>query len=205
MHPVLAFTTDSLLIQPWPDDVIDALGFDPRSAYVESYWLGILGPSTTWLLRRLVAGLDRSPEGFELPLAETARQLGLGDRGGRHSPFLRAVARTIQFDLAQPQSDGVLAVRRRVPPLNRRQVQRLSPALQEAHQRWQEDQLRMPTGEQQRRRSRQLALSLVELGEDLESAERHLLRWRYHPVLARDAAVWAWDRHRVALAAAGTG
>jgi hypothetical protein len=205
VHPVVTFPSERLLIRPWPDDVIDALGFDPRSAYVETYWLGILGPSTTWLMRRLVAGLDGSPEGFELPLAETARQLGLGDRGGRHSPFLRAMARTIQFDLAQAQGEGILAVRRRVPPLSRRQVMRLSPALQEAHQRWQEEQLRVPTGEQQRRRTRQLALSLVELGEDVESAERHLLRWRYHPALARESAIWAWDRHRAALAASGGG
>jgi hypothetical protein len=35
--------------------VVDTLGFDPRSSYVED-WLGILGPSTTWLLRRLAAG-----------------------------------------------------------------------------------------------------------------------------------------------------
>jgi hypothetical protein len=197
------FSSDTLAIRPWPDDVIDALGFDPRSPYVETYWLGILGPSTTWLLRRLVAGLDLSPDGFDLPLAETARQLGLGDRGGRHSPFLRAMARTIQFDLAQAQGEGILAVRRRMPPLNRRQVMRLSPALQEAHLRWQEEQLRIPTGEQQRRRTRQLALSLVELGEDVESAERHLLRWRYHPALAHESAAWAWDRHRAALAASG--
>ena len=36
----------SLAIEPWPDDVIDALGHDPRSQYVEIYWLGILGPSS---------------------------------------------------------------------------------------------------------------------------------------------------------------
>ena len=47
-------TTDTISIRPWPDPVIDALGHDPRSSYVETYWLGILGPSTTWLLRRLV-------------------------------------------------------------------------------------------------------------------------------------------------------
>ncbi len=70
-----------LTIRPWPDDVIDSLGHDPRSHYVETYWLGILGPSTTWLLRRLVAGLDVNPEGFELDLADTARCLGLGDKG----------------------------------------------------------------------------------------------------------------------------
>ena len=40
-------TTATLAVRPWPDPVIDALGHDPRSAYVEQYWLGILGPSST--------------------------------------------------------------------------------------------------------------------------------------------------------------
>jgi hypothetical protein len=32
-----------------------------------------------------------------------------------------------------------------------------------------------------RNRSRRLALSLLELGEDLEATERQLHRWRFHP------------------------
>ena len=58
---VLSPPTDHLTIRPWPDVLIDAHGHDPRSEHVETYWLGILGPSTTWLLRRLVAG-DRDRE-----------------------------------------------------------------------------------------------------------------------------------------------
>jgi len=203
-----AFTTniqlaDTVFIRPWVDDVIDSLGFDPRSTYAETFWLGILGPSTAWLMRRMVAGLEDHPEGYEMRLAETARSLGLGERGGRHSPFLRAVTRTVQFELARPEEDGVLAIRRKVPPLNRRQLLRLPPALQSAHAEWQAQQLRVPTAEELRRRGRLLALSLVELGEDLEATERQLLRWRYHPALARDASLWAWQRHRAALAATG--
>ncbi len=195
---------DALTIRPWPDQVIDALGHDPRSHYVETFWLGILGPSTTWLLRRVVASFEVSPSGFELPLADTARSLGLGDKGGRHSPFMRALSRLVQFDLAQHQGDAVLAVRRKIPPLNRRQVQRLPEHLQAEHQALQDADLRTPAVEQQRRRGRQLALSLLELGEDLEAAEHQLLRWRYHPVLARESAAWAWDRYRRALAAAAS-
>ena len=202
MTAVPSFPTDSLTIRPWADDVIDALGHDPRSGYVETYWLGILGPSTTWLLRRLVAGLEAEPAGFEMPLADTARCLGLGDKGGRSSPFVRALTRLVQFGLAQVQGDGVLAVRRKVPPLNRRQVARLPESLQQAHDRWQEAMLRTPAVEQQRRRSRQLALSLLELGEDREAAERQLHRWKFHPAMAHEAAAWAWKRHNEALAAA---
>lgn len=195
MPSPFVFTSDTLKIRPWPDDVIDQLGFDPRSAYVERFWLGLLGPSTTWLMRRLVAGFDNHPDGYELQLAETARGLGLGDRGGRNSPFLRSVNRTIQFGLAQTSGHAELCVRRRLPPLNLRQVARLSPAQQAAHERWQQEQLGTPPGEAQRRRARQLALSLAGLGEDFDAIERQLMRWRYHPALAREAVTWAWERH----------
>ncbi len=191
----------ALAIRPWPDSVIDSLGHDPRSLYVETYWLGILGPSTTWLLRRVVAGLDANPDGFDLDLADTARCLGLGDKGGRHSPFMRALSRLVQFDLAQLQGEA-LAVRRRVPPLNRRQVTRLPGSLQAQHQKLLDANLRTPAAEQMRRRGRQLALSLLELGEDRESVERQLVDWRYHPMVATESAAWAWDRHRQAVAAA---
>lgn len=202
MPTLLTFPSDRLIVRAWPDEVIDALGFDPRSAYVEQFWLGILGPSTTWLLRRMAAGLDEEPDGFELALGETARALGLGDHHGRHAPFRRAVNRTIQFDLARATGPEELEVRRRLPSLSRRQLLRLGPQLQVAHRSWQDQQTPTPTADAQRRRARQLALSLFELGEEAEVAERQLLRWRYAPALASEAVAWAEQRHRSALAAA---
>lgn len=202
MQPLMTFVSDTLVVRPWPDDVIDRVGFDPRAAYVEQFWLGVLGPSTTWLLRRIAAAFDHAPEGFTLPLGDTARAIGLGDRGGRHSPFLRSVNRVIQFELAAPTGPEELSVRRFLPPLTRRQLVRLSPQMQDEHARWQEEQLHVPSEEAQLRRGRQLALSLLELGEGWEEAERQLLRWRYHPSLAREAANWALAQHRGALEAA---
>jgi hypothetical protein len=207
MCPTLRFITDftcsdTLHIRPWPDEVIDAGGFDPRSSYVETYWLGILGPSTTWLLRRLVAGLERRPDGYPISLSDTARSLGLSDRGGRSSPFVRAVSRTIKFHLAVPEGPEVLAVRRKVPALTSVQVDRLPPTLQSAHSLWQQEQLAAPGSDLMRRRSRLLALSMIEMGEDREAAEYRLMEMQYHPALAHDAAGWAWDRHRAALSSA---
>ena len=203
MQTMVTFECDTLMVRPWADDVIDSLGFDPRAPYVERFWLGVLGPSTTWLLRRVAAGFDQHPDGFDMSLGETAQALGLGDRGGRHSPFLRTVNRMIQFELARVEAAGAgeLAVRRRLPPLNRRQTARLSPTLQAAHERWQAEQLKESPGEAQRRRGRQLALSLLELGEDIEEAEHQLLRWRYHPSVVREALSWAAEAHRNAAAA----
>src|SRR2546429_2027387 len=102
-------SADTLEIRPWPDPVIDSLGHDPRSSYVEQFWLGILGPSTTWLLRRLATGLEAEPAGFQMPLSDTAKALGLGDKGGRHSPFMRALTPICQFDLGQLADDRTLA------------------------------------------------------------------------------------------------
>ena len=187
---MLTFTTDTLTVRPWTDEIVDRLGFDPRSPYVELFWLGLLGPSTTWLLRRLASGFDADPEGFDVRLGETARALGLGDGLGRNAPILRSVNRMIQFGMAISTGEGQLAVRRRLPPLAARHLDRLSPALREEHRRWQEAEQRN-TEEDQRRRARQLALSLVELGEDPEAVERQLLHWRHQPRLAREAAAWA--------------
>ena len=39
----------SLVVVPWNDDVVDPVGFDPRSQYVELFWLNVLGPTATWL------------------------------------------------------------------------------------------------------------------------------------------------------------
>jgi hypothetical protein len=192
MNRLLCLAPEVLHVTPWTEQVGDTLGFDARSSYVEDFWLGVLGPSTIWLLRRLAAGFEYCPQGFDLDLAETARSLGLGDRSGRHSPFVRSINRTIQFGLAQLSADDHLCVRRRLPSLNRQQLNRLSPALQARHTAWQDEQLRAPSDDQQLRRARRLALCLVGLDEDYGATERQLLRWHYPDHVAREAVGWAY-------------
>lgn len=125
------------------DPVLDTMGHDPRSPYVERYWLSVLGPSATLLLRRLAHGLEAQPEGFEVDPAQWALELGLGTRGGKHSPFWRTLDRTSRFGMTTRNGE-VLAVRRRLPPLTARQVERLPPQLRAAHERWTADQLGRP-------------------------------------------------------------
>jgi hypothetical protein len=194
MTDTLLFMTETVAIRSRPDNVIDALGHDPRSLYVETYWLSVLGPSSLWLLRRLVSGLEAHPDGYELPMADTARAIGLGDKCGKSSPFVRSLARLCQFDVASQIEGSALAVRRKLPPLTLRQVLRLPESLQQAHGRWQQEQLRMPADEHLRNRARQLSLSLVDLGEGPEAVESQLLRWRFPEPVARQAAAWAHER-----------
>ena len=39
--------TDRLRIVRWADPVVDVVGHDLRSTYVERFWLPVLGPTTT--------------------------------------------------------------------------------------------------------------------------------------------------------------
>jgi hypothetical protein len=184
----------SLRVVPWRDAVVDSRGLDPRSWYVEQFWLPIVGPTCTWFLRRAAARFEGSPEGFRLELDDMARALGLGARQGRHAPFARALARCITFELAKWQGRGTLAVRRTMPPLSQRYVQRLPPGLQEGHRRWLSATRRpvpSPSFEEHRDRARRLALGLVALGEAFDRAEAQLLRWGLHPSLTTDAVAWA--------------
>jgi hypothetical protein len=124
-----------LTVLPWHDPVVDSRGYAPRSEYVETFWLGTLGPTATWLLRRLDAGFDLQPDGYELHLADTARSLGLGFSPHPSNPFTKAITRCTIFGLAQFVGEA-LAVRRRVPTLPQRHLQRLPPSLQVAHGNW---------------------------------------------------------------------
>jgi hypothetical protein len=198
VQPVAELPT-SLKVEAWADPVIDKLGHDPRSRYVELYWLGVLGPSTTWLLRRLADRLDAEPDGFDLDLQATATGLGLGMKNGRHSPFMRAIDRACQFGLAR-KSGHALGVRRVMPPVTQGQLKRLPPHLQSAHSDWQAAQL-IDAGREAERKARRLALTLLELGEDIDSAERQLCSWRVEGPTAHRALLWAHNRHLEALAA----
>lgn len=192
---------DELVVKPWPDPVIDTLGHDPRSRYVETFWLPTLGPTCVLLLRHLADRFDRAPEGVRLPVAGTAAALGLGAREGTSSPLLRSLGRLTQFDLACDDGRGSFAVRRHLPPVNRRHLRRLPADLQAAHAEWTAAQLAEPTLEMARRRARRVAFTLLEQGDDPDRVERALHGVGFHPSLCREAAEWAIRRHREALAA----
>ena len=86
----------------WHDPLIDRLGHDPRSRYVERFWLGILGPSTTLVLRVLADALDEHGGVAHLDLPDIAAQIGVGHRGGRNSPLSRSIQRAIRLGQPDP-------------------------------------------------------------------------------------------------------
>src|SRR5262245_15092444 len=154
-------------ITPWVDPVIDVLGHDPRSWYVETFWLPTLGPTSLPLLRHLADRFEEHPDGLALPVADTAAALGLGPRDGEQTPLVRSLDRLHQFDLAHQLAPDVIAVRRKLPPVNRRHVRRLPAALQARHRDWVAGQTADGPVELARRRARRIALTLVLEGETM--------------------------------------
>jgi hypothetical protein len=185
--------SETIRILPWSDPVVDTLGHDPRAPYPERFWLPTLGPTALLLLRHMAHRFDRSPGGFGLDLAETSRCLGLGERQGRNSPLGRSLARMVQFDLATEQGDGVLAVRRFVPPVNRRHIRRLPPSMQAEHDAWVRSHLADTPLAAARHNARRTALLLFGLGEGCPEVEHALGAAGFNPAVAREAAWWAWE------------
>jgi hypothetical protein len=123
------------VITPWVDPVLDERGHDPRGAYVETFWLGVIGPSAAWVMRRFAAELEARPDGCRIDLALVASTIGLSSIKGHSSPFGRALSRCVMFGLARPTAVG-FEVRRRFPQLTLRHLERLPMPLRHAHENW---------------------------------------------------------------------
>ncbi len=109
---------DPLPVSVLHDPTVEPCGFDARSAYVETYWLGLLGPSCVLAARRLVVWLEVEPDGFEISLVALAGTLGLGTGTGRHAPVVRTLSRLVDFCIATVAD--TYAIRRMFPPLSGR-------------------------------------------------------------------------------------
>ncbi len=193
-----ALQHETITIVPWSDPVVDQLGHEARSAYVERFWLPILGPSTVAFLRNVATRLESQPKGFSVHLGSLARELGLGEPAGPNAPFARTLSRAVSFAMARLDGD-LLEVRRALPPLARRHLARLPDSLRAAHTQLAGSRPGAganPARIALRERGRHLALSLLHLGEAPPAVAAQLVRWRYSPELADECVAWAMEQGR---------
>lgn len=179
---------------PWIDHRVDAFGHDPRSNYVEQYWLGTLGPSTTWFLRHCANLLDTT-DGTAVNLREAASILGIGHEGGSRSSMSKTIARACRFRAARSVGSTTLAVRLRLPQLSYRQVRRLPEQAQRSHEEFLAINLSHEAVRRQQSRVRRLAVCLIECGDSFDLAERQLAQMSFHPAIVAEAVRWAWSFH----------
>ena len=191
-----------LWVEPWTDLCPDTgRSHHPRSPYVELFWLGVLGPSATWLIRRLALRLEERPEGVLVNTAEIAGEIGLGGRQALLSAFERAFERCCRFGLMQRGRHNTLFVRTQLPDLTARMAERLPPRLRVLHDAWRRQPGSDPAGIDTLARARRLAMALLACGDEPDAVERQLHRWQFHPAVAFEATRWATEKHTRAQAA----
>lgn len=178
-----------LWVEPWDDPSLQTYGHHPRSPYVELFWLGVLGPSSTWLLRRLSLLIEKFPTGFELDASECAREIGLSGRSALKTAFGKALDRCCRFGLMQMGENSTLFVRSRLPSVSPRMIERMPAALRQAHQKciksiganWAKSEIE---------RAKKIASVLYECGDSPDAVESHLHALQIHPALAFEASRW---------------
>ena len=107
--------------------------FPVQHQYVEMLWLPVIGPSATWLLRRMGGWVLACPDGLTVVLPELSESLGLGWSSGANSSLQRSMRRLMMFGLAR-WTDG-FEVLTMVPAASERRLARMSPGLVRAHDR----------------------------------------------------------------------
>ena len=124
--------SDSFDVVPWDDPVVRRTGYPHDHPYIETHWLPVLGPTATWMLRRLASQVAAHPAGLRLDAGLLATSLGVPRGGGRRGAFARGLQRCVMFGVVRREGGGevpLLAVRTHLPPLSRRQQERLASVL----------------------------------------------------------------------------
>ncbi len=114
------------------DPLVETHGHRPGSTYLEHVYLGILGPSATWLWQR-TARIATTRPSSTIDMVDLAASLGLGQGLGPNAAISRTLARLAWFDAARRAGD-TLAVRLALPDVPVRRQARLSASARLAHQ-----------------------------------------------------------------------
>ena len=132
----LAELPAELAVVAYEDPVIEQLGFGPDDPYIEQCWVTIVGPSTSWMWRRLArVAIQTGTVPAVVDTTDLLLSIGLGEGLRKNSPGARTVARLVAFDLAKRGGGdgGVLAVRRALPRLCERQARHLPLSVRTYH------------------------------------------------------------------------
>ena len=182
------FATTTLRVTRWHDPIVDERGYEPRSGYVERFWLPVIGPTASWIYRRLTDDLHAHPCGLDVDLSDLAAQMGLAHRPDRTRRFDRALERCIMFGLAQRNGD-TLAVRCYAPSVPRRFLERLPAHMVDDHDRL---VTHVPDLDAMNR-AHMLAVALLATGSTLDALVRHLVAVEVPTTVARLVTALAGD------------
>lgn len=132
-----------LRVSRWRQSSIEPNCELPECRYLEQFWLGILGPTSTWLARHLARMVLTLPEAcaafrdsdggrdieYSVDIAELGARLGVSAEPLHNSVLSRAFKRLVMFNFAAPSSSdsSALVVRTQTTQVPDRLVARMHP------------------------------------------------------------------------------
>jgi hypothetical protein len=108
-----------------------------RSDYVEVYWLPVIGPTSTCVLRTLGSMLAPG-QPLTIEADTLAGMMGVGHRDGNNSPFARTLRRLVGFQILSQWDETTWAVPEGIGSISRHQLAALPELLQTLHAIWEE-------------------------------------------------------------------
>lgn len=134
---VAPLPADFLTADQWHVTLHPTDGLPVNGAYVRRWWLPVLGPSALALLTTL-------PEDAQHPMGvndrtwrpvDLACRLGIGYRGGRASPLIKALERLRQFRIVQTMDADAptIIVPDHLAPIGTRGEARMTPYVRAEH------------------------------------------------------------------------
>lgn len=97
-----------LTVRRWVDPVVESVGQPAMSAYVERYWLPVIGPSCMVLLRKLALDLGEAPE-VTYVVEDLAASIGTPGNSPKGGPALaRTIDRLCRYRVAMFVGDVLL-------------------------------------------------------------------------------------------------
>ncbi len=125
-----------LKISFWQNGCDKQNAFYYRSTYIEKFWLSILGPSATWILRLLLDEIKTNDPITVMTSNYIASQVGLSDNTSKNSPLCRSIRRLLDFRIAKQIKEGHLVISKYIPPLSTRQTLKLPSSMLELHKKY---------------------------------------------------------------------
>lgn len=121
---------------------------------------------------------------------DMSQALGIASKGGRNNPFHRAINRVVSFKMGVAVDDETIAIRRRMPTLHSGQVRRLPARLANLH----DETIRAQSAAyaEDQRRSENVALTLLQLGDSPDLVEQQLISWGIDYTIAHESVNVAW-------------
>ncbi len=165
---------------------------DPRSVYVERFWMSVLGPSAILFLRLIIrelAATTTDDQSVVLEVSEISRRLGLGYKGGKNSALMRTIERCCTFGMANRIDTGVLDVRTAIPPMPDHLHNRLTKALREEIVMWSRthDCHEIDDGQ-----ARSLARDILDMGHGLHESAERLMMLNVGLETSQKSVAWSW-------------